>query len=356
MDDAWGYWSTDGMGLLEYLEWCEQLGAKPMLAVFAGYTLNHTVVPQDQLQPYVQDALDEIQYATGSTSTYWGKKRAEDGHPTPFKIDYVEIGNEDFFDNSGSYNAYRFPMFYDAIKKAYPKMNVVATTSVTSRTPDVVDDHFYNSPQWMNTHAGYYDNTSRTGPKIMVGEWASQEGRPTPDQNAAVGDASWLTGLMRNSDLVTQEAYAPMLVNVNNDGYTWATNLIGFNTLTSYGSPSYYAQQMLAGNHGDQVISGTYSGAGGINTVATKDSRTGKIYLTIVNPSGYDQPVTVDLAGVGHIAATGKATVLAAADGTATNTITQPTNVVPHTEPITGVGSSFTRDLPANSITVLTLG
>jgi alpha-L-arabinofuranosidase len=354
-DDAWGYWSTDGMGLLEYLEWCEQLGAKPLLAVFAGYTLNHTVVPQNQLQPYVQDALDEIQYATGSTSTPWGKKRAQDGHPAPFKIDYVEIGNEDMFDSTGSYNSYRFPMFYDAIKKAYPKMKLVATTTtVTSRTPDVVDDHFYQSPAWFNSHANYYDSASRSGPKVMVGEWASQEGAPTPDLNAALGDASWLTGLMRNSDLVTQEAYAPMLVNVNDD--RWATNLIGFDALTSYGSPSYYVQQMLANAHGDQVIGDSYSGVGGINTVATRDSRTGKIYLVVVNPGSKAQPVAVDLNGVGKVASTGTATVITSAHPSDTNTISNPANVVPTTSTVTGLGASFTHTFPAYSVTVLTIG
>ena len=247
-------------------------------------------MPQNQLAPYVQDALDEIQYATGSVDTPWGRKRAEDGHPAPFHVGYVEVGNEDFLDGSGSYNAYRFPMFYDAIKAAYPDMKIVATTNVTSRTPDVVDEHYYQSPSWMNTHANLYDSRSRSGPKVMVGEWASQEGTPTPDLNAALGDASWLTGLERNSDLVTQEAYAPMLVNVHN--VAWRTNLIGFDALSSYGSPSYWAQQMLASNHGDQVISAGYAGVGGLNVVATRDSRTGRIYLTIVNP-GVERPTGV---------------------------------------------------------------
>ncbi|GAA4631524.1 alpha-L-arabinofuranosidase C-terminal domain-containing protein [Actinoallomurus vinaceus] len=352
-DDAWGYWSTDGMGLLEYLEWCEQLGAEPMLAVYAGYSLNGSHVAQDQLPPYVQDALDEIEYATGPVTSTWGKKRAQDGHPAPFRIRYVEVGNEDWFDRSGSYNGYRFPMFYDAIKKAYPSMQVIATTGVTSRTPDILDDHYYQSPGWMNTHANLYDGHSRSGPKILVGEWASQEGAPTPDLNAAIGDASWLTGLERNSDLVIQEAYAPMLVNVHDD--RWKTNLIGFDALTSYGSPSYYAQRMLANKHGDQVIGATYTGVGGINVVATKDSRSGRIYLTVVNPSSASQPVAVDLGGVGHIGPKGTATVLSSAHPTDTNTISQPANVVPKTTTVTGLGSTFTHTVPAYSVTVLTL-
>ncbi len=355
MDDAWGYWSTDGMGLLEYLEWAESLGAQPLLAVYAGYSLDGEHVPLDQLGPYVQDALDEIQYATGSTSTVWGAKRAADGHPAPFNVGYVEVGNEDFFDSSGSYdgNNGRFAQFYDAIKAAYPAIKIIATTPVTARTPDVVDEHFYQSPAWMNTHANQFDNAPRTGPKIMVGEWASQEGAPTPDLNAALGDASWLTGLERNSDVVQFEAYAPLLANVNS--FQWNTNLIGFDALTSYGSPSYYAQQMLATNHGDQVLSASYDGAGGINVVSTKDSKTGKIYLTVVNPGSAAQSVTVNVAGA-TVPATGTATVLTSAHPSDTNTISNPANVVPTTSSVTGLGSTFTRTFPAYSVTVLTLG
>jgi alpha-L-arabinofuranosidase len=353
-DDAWGYWSTDGMGLLEYLEWCQDLGAQPLLAVYAGYSLDGEHVPLDQLGPYVQDALDEIQYATGGTDTPWGAKRAADGHPAPFKISYVEVGNEDFFDKSGSYdgNNGRFAQFYDAIKKAYPAMKIVATTTVTARTPDVVDEHYYQSPAWMNSHANLYDSRSRSGPKIMVGEWASQEGKPTPDLNAALGDASWLTGLERNSDLVTQEAYAPLLANVNST--QWNTNLIGFDALSSYGSPSYWVQQMFAAHHGDQVLATSYAGIGGVNTVATRDSRTGTIYLTVVNPDATAEPVTVSISGA-KPGATGTATVLTSAHPTDTNSITDPAAVVPTTTPVSGLGAGFTRTFPPYSVTVLTL-
>ncbi|MGA0568146.1 LamG-like jellyroll fold domain-containing protein [Rathayibacter sp. KR2-224] len=353
-DDAWGYYSTDGMGLLEYLEWCEQLGAQPMLAVFAGYTLNGTTVPQAQLQPYVQDALDEIQYATGPVTSTWGAQRAKDGHPAPFKISYVEVGNEDFFDKTGSYDSYRFPMFYDAIKKAYPSIKLVATASVASRTPDVIDDHYYQSPAWMNTHANQYDTTSRTGPKVLVGEWASQEGAPTPDLAAAIGDASWLTGLIRDSDVVMGESYAPLLVNVNDD--RWKTNLIGFDSLTSYVSPSYWVQQMLANNHGDQVLNASYSGIGGLNVTATRDSATGKIYVVIVNPGGSAQTAQLNISGVKSIPSTGKAIVLTSGSPTDTNTISSPNAVAPTTSVISGVTTSYSRVVPPNSVTVLDLG
>ncbi|MEW2113900.1 LamG-like jellyroll fold domain-containing protein [Streptomyces sp. NPDC005474] len=356
-NDAWGYWSTDGLGLLEYLEWAEDIGAEPLLAVYAGYNLKGSHVDLADLGPYVQDALDEIEYATGSTSTTWGARRAADGHPAPFAINYVEVGNEDFFDKSGSYDGDngRFAQFYDAIKAKYPSIKVMSTAKVTSRTADVQDDHYYQSAAWMNTHSSFYDNASRTSPtKIMVGEWATREGSPTPNLNAAIGDASWLAGLLRNSDVVTHEAYAPLLVNVNNT--TWTPDLIGFNALTSYNSPAYYVQKMLADAHGNQVLPASYAGTSAVNTVVTKDSATGKIYVTLVNPSSDAQIVNINLSGAGSLPATGTATTLSSASPTDTNTITDPDKITPSTTPISGVSAAFARSVPAYSVTVLTLG
>ena len=170
-ESPWGYRSSDGMGLLEFLEWCEDLHMQPVLAVYAGYSLQGAhVAPGTALQPYVQDALDEIQYLTGDQTTPWGQQRALDGHPAPFPLTYVEIGNEDFFDSSGSYDG-RFSQFYDAIKAAYPNLQLIATTGVTSRVPDVYDDHYYKSASAFESDVHHYDNYSRTGTKIFVGEW-----------------------------------------------------------------------------------------------------------------------------------------------------------------------------------------
>lgn len=251
---CWGYRSSDGMGLLEMLEWCEDLHAEPLLAVFAGYTLNRDYVPAgEKLQPYVDEALEEIEYCTGDVSTPWGKKRAEDGHPEPFKIKYVEVGNEDWFDRSKSYDG-RFKQFYDAIKAKYPNLQVIATTGNTSQRPDVIDDHYYRSAQVMAFDAHHYDKTDRSGPKIFVGEWASKEGEPTPTLKAGLGDAAWLMGLERDSDIVTMEAYAPLFVNVNPHAWQWGTNLIGYDALNSFGSPSFYVQALFAQNAGDVVL------------------------------------------------------------------------------------------------------
>ncbi|BDI32443.1 alpha-N-arabinofuranosidase [Capsulimonas corticalis] len=252
----WGYRSTDGLGLLEFFEWCEDLKVEPILAVYAGYSLppkNEKIDPGPDLAPYVQDALDEIEYATGDIDTKWGAARAADGHPEPFKIQYVEIGNEDWFDPSGSYDG-RFAQFFDAIRAKYPSLKLIATMPVRSRAADLNDEHFYRSPAEMAKDAKHYDNYKRTGPKVFVGEWASIEGSPTPSMNAALGDAAWLTGLERNSDVVLLSCYAPMLVNVNPDASQWGTNLIGYDALTSFASPSYYVQKMFGSNRGDVVL------------------------------------------------------------------------------------------------------
>jgi len=251
----WNYRSSDGLGLLEFLDWCEDLHMQPVLAVFAGYVLthHHTAAGPD-LQPYVQEALDEIEYCTGDASTKWGQQRVKDGHADPFKIQYVEIGNEDSFDwPHGNYDA-RFAQFYDAIKAKYPNLQLIATTPVKSRTPDVIDDHYYRSSHAMERDVHHYDKTDRNGPKIFVGEWATTEGRPTPNFRAALADAAWLTGLERNSDIIVMNCYAPLFINVNKGAGEWNTNLIGYDAISNFGSTSYYAQKMFATNLGDTEL------------------------------------------------------------------------------------------------------
>jgi alpha-N-arabinofuranosidase len=247
----WGYRSTDGLGLLEFLDWCDDLQMEPLLAVYAGYSLRHDYVkPGPDLEPFVQDALDEIEYCTGDASTKWGKQRAADGHPNPFIIHFIEIGNEDFFDKSGSYDG-RFAQFFDAIKAKYPKLQCIATTPVKSRKPDLLDDHAYLSPRGMLRAVHRYDDYDKNKPKVFFGEWATESGKPTPDMRAALSDAAWLTGLQHDSDTVLMNCYAPLLVNVNKGAWQWQTNLIGYDAASSFGSPSYYAQSMFSGNWGD---------------------------------------------------------------------------------------------------------
>jgi alpha-L-arabinofuranosidase len=226
-----------------------------VLAVYAGYSLKgEHVKPGKDLEPYVQDAVDEIEYVTGDTSTKWGAQRAKDGHPAPFPLHYIEIGNEDWFDKSGSYPE-RFAQIALALRKQYPQFKLITTAPIKvtdpGAQPDVVDDHYYKSPAQMFDLVNHYDTAPRDGTKVFVGEWATRSASPTPDFGDALGDAAWMTSLERNSDLIIMASYAPLLVNVNPGGMEWATDLIGFDVSRTYGSPSYYAQCIFAGHIGD---------------------------------------------------------------------------------------------------------
>src|SRR5215831_8875989 len=339
-DDAWDYWSSDGIGLLEFLEWCEDLRMQPVLGVYAGYSLDHShIATGTDLVPYVQDALDEIEYATGDASTPWGARRAKDGHPAPFSLGYIEIGNEDNFDpQPGGYDA-RFAQFFDAIKAKYPKIQLIATAPVSQRHADVIDEHYYRSSEdEMAAHANDYDtrrrDNQRGNQKVFVGEWATQVGGPTPNMTAALADAAWLTGIERNSDLIVMASYAPLFVNVNKPALQWQPDLIGYNAYSSYGSPTYYVQSMFANNHGDIILPvaahnvpfkewqpfPAQSGARGAGPVripmtqqepemffdATKDSTSGVIYVKIVNRSGEAHAVHLTLSGANRIAPSGQ--------------------------------------------------
>jgi alpha-N-arabinofuranosidase len=324
----WRYQSTDGMGLLEFLEWCEDLKMEPVLAVFAGYTLNGKVVrPGPDLEPYVQDALDEIEYVTGPADTKWGAVRARDGHPAPFTLRYVEIGNEDTFDRAKTYDG-RFAQFSHAIKAKYPELKLIATMPVTGVKPDVVDDHYYKREQGMFEESKHYDQVDRNGPKIFVGEWATREGSPTPNFGGALGDAAFMTGLERNSDLVIMAAYAPLFVNVNPGGMQWSSDLIGYDALNSYGSPSYYAQVMFASCLGDHTVGSSLTGAGE-RFFYSATASPGKLCLKLVNATSSEQPLTIRLRGVRGAGRIAHVATLHGNTVWATNTISDPKQIVP---------------------------
>ena len=348
----WRYYSSDGMGLLEFLEWCEDLHMQPVLAVYAGYSLaQEHVNPGPDLEPYVQDALEEIEYVTGGTETQWGAVRAKNGHPQPFKLTYVEVGNEDQFDRSGSYDG-RYEQFYKAIKAKYPQLQIIATTPVKSIRPDVIDDHFYRRATEFFHDTTHYDKTDRNGPKIFVGEWATREGTPTPNFGSALGDAAWMTGMERNSDIVIMASYAPLLVNVNPGGMQWETDLIGYDALRSYGSPSYYAQVMFGSYVGDAILGSELQGGGRkLFYSATKDTAKKRTYLKVVNAESVPQSVDIRFEG-GILAQNGKLVMLKALSTEATNTIEQPQNIVP-VESNLRVGSDLHYNAPAYSIQVI---
>ncbi|MEO6003099.1 MAG: alpha-L-arabinofuranosidase C-terminal domain-containing protein [Opitutus sp.] len=267
---CWSYRSSDGFGLPEYLLWCKQLGAEPVLALFAGYTLNgdYAAAGTPEMEIYVKEALEEIEYVMGPADSEWGKRRAADGFPEPFALKYVEIGNEDFFDRSGSYEG-RFAQMAQAIRGKYPQLKIITTTPVKSVKPDLVDDHIYASASTMMRQFTRYDVGSThpegrktDGIKVFMGEWATQGGAPTPTLKSALGDAVFLMGLERNSDDVVMQCYAPLFANVNAEdqvkghprGWQWNTNLIGYDALNAFGSPSYHVLALFGQNRGDVVV------------------------------------------------------------------------------------------------------
>ncbi len=350
----WNYQSTDGMGLLEFLKWCEDLKIEPVLAVYAGYSLKGDhVQPGKDLEPFVLDALDEIEFVTGDASTKWGAERAKLGHPAPFPLHYIEVGNEDWFDKSHSYDA-RFEQFASAIRKAYPAYKLIATAPVTRGAPDVIDDHFYLTPDefFAPDQNQKYDKMDRKGPKIFVGEWATRTGSPTPDFGAALGDASWMTSMERNSDLIVMASYAPLFTNVNPGGMQWDTDLIGYDALHSYGSPSYWAQVLFAAHLGDHTVQ---TSAQSLDPrffwSATTSEQHHMLYLKLVNASAQPQAITVTLSGVHGGSA--QMSSLHAATRWATNSIQTPDAIKPVQSTVHVVEGPWKHTIPANSIEVL---
>ncbi|CAN5354627.1 hypothetical protein BH11ARM2_BH11ARM2_38580 [soil metagenome] len=379
---TWGYRSSDGMGLAEFLHWCEDMKAKPVLAVFAGYALNGEVVKAGPaLQPYVDEALEEIDYLIGGPETVWGAQRVKDGHPKPYSLECVEVGNEDGFDKSGSYEG-RFAQFYDAIKARYPKLKVISTIGgkdylgqkfpLTQRRPDLWDEHYYAEAWDMMGMADKYDDYDRQGPKVFVGEWgafdtvapweAGAKAGPTSNMKCAVADAAFMTGMERNSDIVKMSCYAPLLVNVNPGGRQWAINLIGYDALNSFGSPSYHAQKMFSENLGDRTVPLTLasvpSQTDGKRTLpalfasATRDTKKGTLYVKLVNALPTPQEVTLDLKDA-TVSGEGTMTVLSADPG-AVNSLAEPTKVAPVTTKV-ATGGTFRETLAPHSVTVLKL-
>ncbi len=371
----WTYRSSDGLGLYEFLLWCEDMNAEPVLAVYAGYALKGAHVdPGHDLEPYIQDALDEIEYVTGSPTSKWGAERARAGHSAPFTLTYVEVGNEDFFDRSGSYDG-RFAQFNAAIKARYPQLQVISTVGfeqpaekrVHSVAPDVVDEHYYRTVEtFLKMARGQYETYDRKGPKIFVGEWGTYETpfepwnprsraeAPTPNMRAALGDAAFMTQMEKNADIVVMNCYAPLLVNVSPGARQWRPNLIGYDALRVYGSPSYHAIKLFSTHLGDEILKATATETDVLVSV-TRDRKSGAIYVKLVNPGETDAPVRFNLRGAGTLAPTATAITLAA-DPQATNSIDAPDRVVPVTSTVSGMGPDFTYTVPMHGIVMLMLG
>ena len=351
----WNYQSSDGLGLLEFLEWSEDLHIDTVLAVYAGYSLKGDhIAPGPSLVPFVENAIDEIEFATGATTTKWGAVRAKLGHPTPFSVKYIEIGNEDWFDRSGSYEG-RFNQFDKAIKARFgSQFQTIATAELKHTKPQVLDDHYYKRADEFFDDVHHYDKADRNGPKIFVGEWATREGSPTTNLGAALGDAAWMTGMERNSDLIVMASYAPLFVNVNPGGMQWESDLIGYDATSAYGAPSFYAQSLFAQYLGTEVSTSTLTGAGSrLFYSITRSPAKGEAYLKLVNASSVAQPLEITLSGA-VIAKSASVETLSGHTLAETNTLTAPTRIVPVKSTLK-TGASFTHTVPPYSIQVIEL-
>ena len=249
--NIWGYNATHGLGYHEYLQMAEDLGAEPLFCINAGIS-HKELVPMDKMAAWVQDALDALEYANGPETSVWGGLRAHSGHPKPFNLKYLEIGNE----NGQAPYAERWALFAEAIQAKYPDIVLIANEWAGSHPKDpapvIIDEHYYSNPEWFIWNAAKYDSYNRKGPKIFIGEYAVTEGTGKGNLRGAIGEAAWMTGMERNSDIVVMGSYAPLLCNANHR--TWPINLINFDSHRWYGLPSYYVQQMFANNQGTVTL------------------------------------------------------------------------------------------------------
>ncbi len=272
MNANWNYRVTDGLGYHEMLQLTEDLGAEPLFVVNVG--LGHGwMIPLEDLEPFVQEALDAIEYANGDASTKYGAMRIAAGHPEPFNLRLIEIGNENYNGGNDIYNSgstsYQYPeryiMFYDAIKAKYPDMVCIGDVEAwgtdnpswrNEHPTDAVDEHYYRSPEWFASMYGKYDNYDRNEPKVYVGEYAvTQNFGTTGNLDAALGEAIYMLGMENNSDVCIMNSYAPIFVNENDQ--KWMPDMIRFNASHSYGTPSYYVQQLMPNYVGKENIKWT---------------------------------------------------------------------------------------------------
>jgi alpha-N-arabinofuranosidase len=300
--------------------------------------------------PYVESALNEIEYIIGNTSTTCGARRAADGHPAPFPLKYVEIGNEDWF--SDDYEI-RYPIFYDAISARYPELVLIATDYVESRPVPMRDDHFYPGFGWFPDNHRLYDDAPRNGSQIFIGEYATRDNinqRPEANTAAAMDDAAFMTGLERNSDIVILACYAPLFGHLND--LVWTPDGIYYDGLSSFGTPAWWVQHLFSVNRGDTYIP-TDSDADPkkIFHVASRDSERNTLILKIVNTNTDDIMIdSVELMGVQNIQG-GTKTILTG-ERFDINTIEDPMRIAPTTDIFNITTNSFSYNAPKFSLTI----
>lgn len=369
------YYQSFGIGFYEYFQLSEDLGAEPLPILSCGIACQYNtgeLVPLDELDPYVQDALDLIEFANGDSSTNWGKLRAKMGHPEPFNMKYIGIGNEQW----GEVYIERYAIIEKAIKEKYPEIIVV---SGSGPSPDgehfeygweelkklgvaIVDEHYYRSPEWFRSNAARYDDYDRNGPKVFAGEYAAHpkgvgDGPAENNWEGALAEAAFMTGLERNADVVHLTSYAPLMAHA--DAYQWAPDMIWFNNLESYGTPNYYVQKLFATNPGTHVLKVTQNdvpltGQDNLYLSAVKDDHSKELIFKAVNTGNTSQTITINVEG-GKL--NRKGTVLTLQDdGLETfNTFEAPEKISPVSSEIKIKRNQVKVELPSQSLSVIKL-
>ena len=360
------YYQSYGLGFFEFFQLSEEIGAEPLPVLSVGLSCqfqnditrgkkeDEVHVPIDQLQPYIDDVIDLIEFANGDPAkNQWAKLRADMGHPAPFNLKYVGIGNEQWDYKDNPVFTKRLKIFLDAVRKVHPEIKYIGTTGPDSEGDkfdmlqpkmselkvDLYDEHFYRNEDWFLKSGNRYDNYKRGkgAPKVFAGEYACHgKGKKWNHFNAALMEAAFMTGLERNADVVEMATYAPLFAHV--EGWQWRPDAIWYDNLRSFNSSSYYVQQLYSLNKGTNVVQLTMRGkpvAGnpdqdGLFASAVYDKNTDEIIVKVVNTSDNDQPVSLNLKGMKgkH---EGKYTVFHSYDLVAENTFDDPIKVVPMT-------------------------
>lgn len=366
------YYQSYGLGFYEYFLLAEKIGAEPLPVLSCGLACQFQNADNDSnahvalkdLQPYVDDALDLIEFCNGDVNTKWGKIRARLGHPKPFNLKQIGIGNEQW----GPLYSERLEVFVKQIRAKYPNIKICGTSGPSADgkdfdygwqqmrklNVDLVDEHYYKSPQWFLDNAGRYDKYDRRGPKVFAGEYAAHGKGERNNWEAALSEACFMTGLERNADVVYQATYAPLFAHV--DGWQWKPDLIWFDNLNSVRSANWYVQMLYGTHKGTNMLKVTENGANvegsnGLYASAVYDKIKKQYIVKVGNSAANAQQVTINLNGVKNVRKA-QQTILKAAALTDENTIDHPDRIVPTTTDLTATGNTITVSLPASSFSV----
>ena len=366
------YYQSYGLGFYEYFLLAEKIGAEPLPVLSCGLACQFQNADNDSnahvalkdLQPYVDDALDLIEFCNGDVNTKWGKIRARLGHPKPFNLKQIGIGNEQW----GPLYSERLEVFVKQIRAKYPNIKICGTSGPSADgkdfdygwqqmrklNVDLVDEHYYKSPQWFLDNAGRYDKYDRRGPKVFAGEYAAHGKGERNNWEVALSEACFMTGLERNADVVYQATYAPLFAHV--DGWQWKPDLIWFDNLNSVRSANWYVQMLYGTHKGTNMLKVTENGANvegsnGLYASAVYDKIKKQYIVKVGNSAANAQQVTINLNGVKNVRKA-QQTILKAAALTDENTIDHPDRIVPTTTDITATGNTITVSLPASSFSV----